>query len=160
MGHKINFLDYALKGTRGYFLAYARRTTDGKILKIAEDHNIILDDFRIALAKMAAGGGADDAIVQSICFDQNGENADGSIKIPKETDEITTPVFQKNITSVTFSGNAARFYTLLEKDEANGYNISRAMLKSKTGKPVALKCFQSMEKKSMWEFVFEWVIVF
>jgi hypothetical protein len=88
----------------------------GKLIETYEDHNLIVDGAKAALALMLAGQG-DGKNVTSIAFGTRGD-----VPVPEDT-EITEP-FTKAVTSISFPATGqVQFNWNLLTTEANGKAI-------------------------------------
>lgn len=148
------------------------------VIPHAMDNNIILKVYRDNLAQLANDddgfdSGGDDLfsclIPVRMSLDNQGSETltDGTehVFVPSWTDSVddTDPNYYiKDFNSKGFgeAPNIIKMITRIRQNEANGKTFSRAMLISKTGEPVALKCFESLPKKQTWEFIFEWSIAY
>lgn len=142
---------------------------------IHDDSNVIADVFRENMAELVQssddsdGELMDNLTPHEIWFDGEGseETTSGEkVIMPKPEDRITNTddpnFYSQEIDDkiVTETPNIIQVHLHIVKEDANDKTLSRAMLRSVNGSPIALKCFESILKKETWELYFDWSIAF
>ncbi|MFW5895105.1 MAG: hypothetical protein ACOCT9_00020 [archaeon] len=161
-----------IPGPVGFLRVWGKRK-DGLIKQFNSGQNVILDIYRENLASFAVdievNSYAESIIPENILFDNQ-----GSEKLEDETENILTPepedrideddenFYEHEISSkgIGEENNIITCTTKIELSEANGLTFSRAMLTAMDDEPIALKCFEAIDKKSTWELFFDWSIAY
>lgn len=140
------------------------------ITKIHDDSNVIADVFRENLASIfETGEGVPKIKPVKFQFDDGGSSElfDGTelVRRPSPEERVNTASFhflEKEIESISreIAPNIVKLTCHIPNEMGNGKELSRAMLVSEDGSPIAIKCFESIIKKEDWELLFDWRIAF
>jgi len=148
---------------------------DGIFQLLHDDSNVITDVFRENLAKIVhSSDDPDGELLNNITpsemwFDSEGSEQTStgeSVYMPSPADRITNtsdPDFYSQVIDdkiITEHPNIIQVHLHIIKENANDKTLSRAMLRSVNGSPIAVKCFESILKKETWELYFDWSIAF
>ena len=158
---------------KGRLKIYAK-DENGMFQLLHDDSNVICDQFRINLAQLVYDDGncdlMDNLTPARIKFDGEGSQtaADGTelVAMPSPQDRVDNPsdsnYYVQDITDkeITEQPNIIKVHLHIVKEDANDKTLSRAMLESINGEPIAVKCFESILKKETWELYFDWSIAF
>jgi hypothetical protein len=139
---------------RGELVVDKVNPVTGEVVRVAETHNLFLNQGYTHLAKLLAG---DDAANQQVAKMQFGTGTDSPLVTDTLLQTPITPI--KDIASRTYpTDDTAQLVVYLLVGEANGFPISEAGLVAANGELIARAVFAPHLKTSDYQFKFTWTL--